>query len=196
MSACQSSQKNVAGYTAGTYSLASIMDNKDWQWFGGGFAAGVIIMGFIWIAMTSHTAKVAVSDTGTSTDSSIIASTSKRVTTPNNAVAVNETSTTASGETISTVDQSAGIIAYISSVTVMHTTWIAIKDTNGRILGAHRIETSGTNVAVNLLRAMVKGQTYQAVLYVDNGDKAFSSKTDTLVVGSERAPVASTFKAQ
>ena len=172
------------------------MDNKGWQWFGGGFAAGVVIIGFIWIGMSNHTAKVAVSEAGMATSSGKVASTTQPAKTPNAAVVVTEATPTASGETVSAVDQSAGATAYISSVTVMHPTWIAIKDISGRVLGAHRIDASGENIPVSLLRATVPGQTYQAVLYVDNGDNEFNLHTDTLVVGSEGAPVASTFRAQ
>lgn len=175
------------------------MDNKSWQWFGGGFAAGVVIIGFIWIGMSNHTAKVAVYTQGSATSSDVVASTTpatKSAKTSDSAVVVTETTPTASGETVSAMDQSAGTTAHVASVTVTHTTWIAIKDINGRILGAHRIDASGENIPVSLLRAMAPGHTYQAVLYVDNGDKAFNVHTDTLVVGSEGAPVASTFRAQ
>ena len=147
--------------------------------------------------MSNHTAKVAVPDRGNATSSGAVASTtpaSKSAKTSDSAVVVTEATPTASGETVSAMDQPAGTTAHVASVTVMHTTWIAIKDINSRILGAHRIDASGENIPVSLLRAMVPGHTYQAVLYVDNGDGAFNLHTDTLVVGSEGAPVASTFK--
>ena len=83
----------------------------------------------------------------------------------------------------------------ISDARLMHPSWIAIKDTKGWVLGAGWFNASVEAVKVPLLRNTVAGETYQAVIYVDNGDKRFDLHADTLLVGLDNAPVASTFTA-
>lgn len=102
---------------------------------------------------------------------------------------------TASGEMVSVLDQPAGSFAMIASVQVTKPSWVAIKDTKGWILGAARVEASAEAVQVPLLRNTVAGETYQALIYVDDGDKQFDFHKDLLVTSSEGAPVAATFSA-
>lgn len=102
----------------------------------------------------------------------------------------------AGGETVSTVDQAAGLHALISQATLKRASWIAIKDTRGWVLGAGWFATSGENLSVPLLRATKAGEVYQAVVYVDNGNKKFDLHADTLLTSAEGAPLSSTFRAQ
>lgn len=102
----------------------------------------------------------------------------------------------AGGETVSTVDQEAGSHARISQARLKRPSWIAIKDTRGWVLGAGWFATSGENLSVPLLRATKAGEVYQAVIYVDNGNKRFDLHADTLLTSAEGAPLSSTFRAQ
>jgi len=102
---------------------------------------------------------------------------------------------TAAGETISVSDQPAGSYVMIASVKVTKPSWVAIKDTKGWVLGAARVDVSAEAVQVPLLRNTTAGQNYQALIYVDDGDKQFDFHKDLLVTNSEGAPVAATFSA-
>jgi hypothetical protein len=85
-------------------------------------------------------------------------------------------------------NQVAGKTVNVLNVTTAGSTWVAVRDYQGgklgNILGARRIDVpSQAGVAVQLLRPTLAGHIYAVVLYRDNGDKLFSSKTDTLVSG-------------
>jgi hypothetical protein len=99
----------------------------------------------------------------------------------------------ASGETITVNDQAAGMNVVVTNVTLIKPSWVAIRDTRGWILGAAWFAAGAENVSVPLLRGTVAGQTYQAVIYVDNSDKTFDLHTDSIVLASESAPVSATF---
>jgi hypothetical protein len=102
----------------------------------------------------------------------------------------------AGGETVSAEDQAPGTSVALSQVTLKRPSWVAIKDTNDWILGAAWFYTSGENFSVPLLRATKLGEVYQAVIYVDNGDKKFDRHIDTLLVSAEGAPVSATFRTE
>lgn len=102
----------------------------------------------------------------------------------------------ASGETVSIDDQPAGTSVHLAQATLKSPSWVAIRDTKGRVLGAHWFGTSVEDQTFTLLRGTSAGQVYQAVIYVDNGDKKFDLHGDTLLTSSEDAPVSSTFTAQ
>lgn len=103
--------------------------------------------------------------------------------------------TTAVGETISVSDQPAGSFVSVESARLHRPSWIAIKDTKGWVLGAAWFSSSVETVTVPLLRNTLAGETYQAVIYIDNGDKRFDMHADTLVASVDGGPVASTFTA-
>ena len=105
-------------------------------------------------------------------------------------------SVTSSGETVTVKDQAGGMVVMLDSVHVTQPSWITIKDIKGWALGAKRFDASAESVTVPLLRATLAGDTYQAVIYVDDGDNAFDLHKDALVTDSTGAPVASTFKVQ
>lgn len=102
-----------------------------------------------------------------------------------------------SGNSITVKDQAAGGVVKVESVTLPENGWIAIRDDGGRILGAHYYP-AGTlkNVEVPLLRGMVSGGHYQALLYTDVGaDRKFQSKTDTMITSGDGTVLGTTFKA-
>lgn len=102
----------------------------------------------------------------------------------------------AGGETVTANDQSAGASVVLEQVTLKRPSWVAIKDTKDWVLGAAWFYGGGENLTVPLLRATVPGEVYQAVIFIDNGDKKFDRHVDTLLVSAEGAPVSSTFRAE
>ena len=105
--------------------------------------------------------------------------------------------TTASmGEAVTVADQKAGYSVDISDMTVARKSWVAIKDPEGSILGAGLFAPGTTSGTVSLLRATEAGKRYEAVIYVDDGDKAFELHKDMLVTGADGTPVSAAFSAQ
>jgi cytoskeletal protein RodZ len=102
----------------------------------------------------------------------------------------------AAGESVSVADQPAGMSVSVGSVTLNQSTWIAIRDSEGRTLGAALFPAgSQTDVSVPLLRATTAGESYQALLYVDDGDKQFDLHKDAIVTGESGNVVGSAFSA-
>lgn len=102
--------------------------------------------------------------------------------------------TMADGDSVNVVDQSAGKSAVIQSISLSKLAWVAIRDKNGWILGAERLEAGDhANVTVTLLRATMAGTSYEAVLYVDDGDRAFDLHKDSLVMKSDGSAVSAAF---
>ena len=134
-------------------------------------------------------------DTATSTNATTTSNTAMH-SSSTQADASTDPTVISSGETVTVSDQTAGPTVQIDSVQAQKSEWVAIKDTSARILGAGRFDKSATNVSVDLLRATIPGQTYQAVIYLDDGDHQFDFHKDMLVTGSDGAPVSSTFTAQ
>ena len=104
-----------------------------------------------------------------------------------------------SGYSFSVVDQSAGGVAYISSLTFPKESWIAIRENRngelGNILGASWYPAGTQTGVVKLLRNTKAGQTYYAVIYLDNdGDKDFNHEIDTLFVDNEGNTPAAIFR--
>lgn len=82
--------------------------------------------------------------------------------------------------------QYAGSAVLVSSARVSTTTWIAVRESNGdllgRILGARRVPAGeNKDVVVELLRPTLPHLMYAVVMYVDDGDMAFDNKLDALV---------------
>lgn len=101
-----------------------------------------------------------------------------------------------SGENLSVQDQPAGSYVMVTSATLPQVGWVAIRDSNGRILGAGRLD-GGVHGAVQvpLLRNTESGQKYQALVYTDDGDKAFDLHKDTLLMNSDGSVAGTTFSA-
>jgi hypothetical protein len=92
----------------------------------------------------------------------------------------------ASGESVTVQDQAAGESVQVASVRLSETSWIAVRDENGKTLGAALFPAgTQTDVSVPLLRATEAGQHYQALIYVDNGDHQFDLHADTLIVNAD-----------
>lgn len=102
-----------------------------------------------------------------------------------------------SGETISVSDQPAGMTISVASLTLPQMGWVAVRDNKGWILGAGRFEAGEhQNASVPLLRATVASERYQALLYVDDGDKQFDFKKDTLIIEGDGSVAGTMFSAQ
>ena len=102
-----------------------------------------------------------------------------------------------SGEGISVQDQPAGSYVMVASATLPELGWVAVRDENGRTLGAARFD-AGTYSAVQvpLLRNTESGQKYQVLIYTDDGDKSFDLHKDTLVMNADGSVAGTTFSAQ
>lgn len=168
----------------------------------------VALIGIIWIATARHAGESAelakqaqdIQDATTSTSGAEVKAlnVAKGASKPGakDASAGVDATVQLAGETVTVSDQAAGDTVAIDSVSVAKPTWVAIKDTNGWVLGAELINQSEEDASVTLLRATKPGDVYQAVMYVDDGDQTFDLHKDSLVTDNDGAPVASTFKAQ
>lgn len=103
--------------------------------------------------------------------------------------------TASSGETVSAEDQAAGASAMISA-SLKKISWLAVMDKDLRILGAGRFVEGDVTGKVELLRATKAGETYFAVIFVDDGDKAFDLHKDMLVTTADGSVLGSEFKAE
>jgi hypothetical protein len=103
---------------------------------------------------------------------------------------------TMSDEDITVQNQGAGTEVTVAAVMLSEPSWIAIRDANGRTLGAGWFP-AGThkNVQVPLLRTTASGQSYQALLYADDGDKKFDLHKDVLIT-SDGSVAGTSFKVQ
>lgn len=102
------------------------------------------------------------------------------------------------GCSFSVIDQSAGGVVYISQLVFVEESWIAIREDNngdlGNILGARRYPAGTHTGAVELLRNTESGQTYYAVVYIDDGDKIFNHKKDVLLTDEAGSATAAIFR--
>jgi len=103
---------------------------------------------------------------------------------------------TGSSESIEVADQAAGMSVMVNEATLVQVGWIAVRDSNGRTLGAGRFEAgTHSNVEVPLLRATLTGQSYQVLIYVDDGDRVFDLHSDILVTRSDGSVAGDVFAA-
>lgn len=103
---------------------------------------------------------------------------------------------TAGGEAVAVVDQSAGSIVKVASVTLAQTGWVAVRDNKGWVLGARRFEAgTNTDVEVVLQRNTVAGEKYQVLLYSDDGDKEYDLHKDSLIMNADASVTGATFTA-
>ena len=99
-------------------------------------------------------------------------------------------------ESIKVADQLAGTEVQISSLSLSEMGWVGVRDGDGRVLGAGRFDAGSVkDVTISLLRATVAGESYQALLYVDDGDKIFDLQKDILITGSNGGVAGTNFKA-
>jgi hypothetical protein len=168
-------------------------ETKQW-WITGGIVAVLVLL--LWWGVTHKRPASAAIGTADTVATTTGEKTALDVTAPAPTVRPTTASAIASGETVTIDDQPAGETVALSQATLKAPSWIAVRDTAGRVLGAHWFATSVENQTFSLLRATKAGEVYQAVIYVDNGDKKFDLHADTLLTSSEDAPVSSTFRAQ
>ena len=156
-----------------------------WFAFAGDHSGGITSM----FQMSTATSSSDMSDmTGMGADTAVATPTSS---------ASAGTTMADSGESVSVLDQAAGMKVAVQSLTVNQPSWVAVRDVNGRTLGA-ALFPSGTvkNVTVPLLRATVAGARYQVLLYADNGAKKFDLHADTLITGADGSVAGTTFSAK
>ncbi len=100
------------------------------------------------------------------------------------------------GDMVSVSDQSAGMNVTVTSVSFSQAGWVAVRDSNGYILGAAWFPTGAmSDGSIPLLRATVAGEHYQVLMYADDGDKAFDFHIDTLITNSDGSVAGTTFTA-
>lgn len=169
------------------------------NWIIAAIASLIVIIAGGWLIAREKSGGVVAEQMATTTNSLATATDVTSSKAIDSAVTVGEKPTptaAGSGETVTVKDQVAGNTVTVANVKLSKPTWVAIKGTNGWVLGAAWVNETSDNISVSLVRPTVKGETYQAVLYVDDGDKKFSlHAADTLITDVEGAPVASTFKA-
>ena len=85
----------------------------------------------------------------------------------------------------------------VASATLSDEGWIAVRDSEGKTLGA-ALFAPGTyeNVSVPLLRATSAGETYQVLIYFDDGTKTFNLHTETIVLNPDGTVAGTTFIAR
>jgi len=98
-------------------------------------------------------------------------------------------SVTEHSKSISINDQAAGDMVSVKSVTLQKNGWVAVRENIdgeiGKVLGATWLP-KGTHkeVSIELLRPTLSEHKYFAVLFIDDGDKHFSSRIDTMIDGT------------
>ena len=168
------------------------------NWIIAGLVALVVIIGGGWLIARERSGAMAGTEaSSTVATTSDIATTGNANPTPSGKPVVSNPTTMASGETVSVSDQAAGSSVTISDVSISKPTWVAVRDARPWYLGAKLLTASQKDLTIPLLRNTTSGQSYEVVLFVDNGDGKFSIHgDDTLLMGADGAPVSSTFKAQ
>jgi hypothetical protein len=83
-------------------------------------------------------------------------------------------------------DQMAGDSVMVNEATSDVSTWLAVRENNGellgRILGARRMDSGEVvGLSIELLRPTTANLMYAIVMYRDDGDGVFDSKLDSLI---------------
>lgn len=113
----------------------------------------------------------------------------------------NEQSFTDGAQELAIQDQPAGSTVTVASASLAQNGWIVVHEeildgVIGNALGATRKDAGMyTNVTVELLRPTEAGRRYWATIYTDNGDKIFSLRDDTPVVGASQELLLAAFTA-
>lgn len=174
------------------------------NWIIAGLVALVVIIGGGWLIARERSGTMAdanATSTGATSSEETTASENtnptKSPSTKPSARVANPT-TSASGEMVTVNDQPAGSTVVVGDVTVSKPTWVAVRDSRPWYLGWKLVKSSEQNVSVPLQRATAAGESYEVVLFVDNGDGTFAIHGGDMLVTSANgsAPVSSTFKAQ
>lgn len=104
----------------------------------------------------------------------------------NNAKSTQKKTSKESGA-VSVVNQSAGPIVKVESVTVTPPgVWVAVREVNGdtlgNVLGAEYVRGPRSNITVTLLRTTSPNRPYVIELYRDNGDGVFNLSNDSVYI--------------
>lgn len=162
------------------------------QWVIIGAAVIVLVVGGAWLVMRDRATNTSASENSNAT-STTVSSTPAVVEATNN-VPKGTVTATSDGESVSVADQPAGTSVALSSMSLTHATWIAVRD-DMSILGAAWFPSSATSGTVELQRGTQGGKSYRVVMYVDDGDKKFDMRADKLIT-AEAGPVGTSFDAQ
>lgn len=142
----------------------------------------VLFVGW-WFTRKPSTNSPSTSTTSTSTKTSTVNAQNEDNVTSTSLSPTNTTDTAMAAvptsDSLAVSDQAAGTQVYVTSAKLSQVSWIAVHDSKDWVLGAARFEPgTHTNALVPLLRGTEKGQKYQVVIYVDDGDKLFDFKKD------------------
>jgi len=113
----------------------------------------------------------------------------------------NDQSFTAGAQALAIQDQPAGGGVIVASASLAQNGWIVVHEeildgVIGNALGAARKDAGVyTNITIELLRPTEAGRRYWATIYTDNGDKIFSLRDDTPVVGVSQELLLAAFTA-
>ena len=105
----------------------------------------------------------------------------------------------ATSNSILVKDQTAGIEVAAEQVVLTNVAWVVVREDDGagkpgKILGAQLFDAGISVGKVELLRGTEAGKTYYALIYTDNGDRAFDPKLDAPILDSVSQPVMAIFK--
>ncbi len=105
---------------------------------------------------------------------------------PQREVLFDTSTATSSPYLVIVTDQMAGDTVVVEEATSDVSTWLAVRENNGdllgRILGARRIDPGEVRgVIIELLRPTTAHLMYAVVMYRDDGDGIFDSKLDTMI---------------
>lgn len=141
---------------------------------------------------------VTVEETATTTDDEMSSETLSENTFVE-PVDANANNASGSGYSVSVNDQTAGSIVHVSQVVLEKDSWIAVREDLqgglGNILGAAWYPAGTHTASVELLRDTMVDSFYYAVIYADDGDKAFDFTKDTLVNGDDNKVLVAKFRA-
>lgn len=172
--------------------METVETNDTKGWIIGAIVLVVVIVGGWWMIKHSSTSSTVVGDMSSTTIETIGMTDNMPTTTSGSTMTV---TTSASGEKVALVDQRATTSVMIASMHITKASWIAIKDVKG-ILGAAWFPAGTTSGMVELLRPTVTGGAYQALIYIDDGDKQFDMHKDAMVMDADGSPVAASFVAK
>jgi len=162
------------------------------NWLSGVGVALVVVVAATFALHSKETLSPVLGDASTTTDETAT-TTHPIITGSGPTLAV---TTEVRGEMLSVLNQSAGASVTIDSMTLSRKSWIAVKDTSGRILGAGLFAAGTPSGDVSLLRNTLPGQRYEVLIYVDDGDKQFDLHKDMLVTAPDGSPISTAFNAQ
>jgi len=192
------------------------MDNTNtqnattWRWVIGTVAVAAVVIAVVWAIQHNRANSGVVGDTGTSTptDNTAVATTTAASATTDVSASVDQTAvaaatavtadagTTATGGSLSMSDQPAGNTVVVSGMNLTGNSWVAIKGANNWYLGAAWFPKGTTQGSISLLRNTVKGSTYTAVIFADDGSKKFDFHKLQQVTTADGKAVTASFTAQ